>query len=105
MHMKVFRDFLKFIVVKMHNESRKIQKIRKKIENICNISADPKQSLDARHWKLFCLVKKLIGFDRLQHWIDIEMFLLDQPNAKREEVLDEIIECMKQDLIEHIVKG
>ena len=89
----------------MHNESRKMQKLRKKIENICNISADPKLSLDARHWKLFCLVKKLIGFDRLQHWIEIETFLLDQPNAKREDVLDETIECIKQDLIEHIVKG
>lgn len=89
----------------MHNESRKIQKIRKKIENICNISVDPKLSLEDRHWKLFWLVNKLIGFDRFQHWIEIEMFLLDQPNAKKEDVWNETIECMKEDLIEHIVKG
>lgn len=58
MHMKVFRIFIKSIVVKMHNEDKNNQKIRKEIESICNITDYSSKELEARHWNTLCLIEK-----------------------------------------------
>ena len=52
MHTKTIRFFIKFIAVKMHNEDKNIQKIRKEIESICNITDDSTKELENRHWKV-----------------------------------------------------
>lgn len=36
----------------MHNEDKNIQKIRKEIESICNITDDSTKELENRHWKV-----------------------------------------------------
>ena len=73
MHTKIIRIFIKFIVVKMHNEDKNIQKIRKEIESICNITDDFTKELKDRHWNTLCLIEKKLGTKRFYELIGNEV--------------------------------
>ena len=91
---------IKFIVVKMHNEDKNIQKIRKEIESICNITDDSTKELAARHWNTLRLIEKKLGTKRYFDWIGNEAELIDSLHTK-EAVWEKTIKDMKEELLQN----
>ena len=89
---------IKFIVVKMHNEDKNIQKIRKEIESICNITDDSTKELAARHWNTLQLIEKKLGTKRYYDWIGDEVGLSEILPTK-EDVWKKSIKGMKEELL------
>ena len=98
--MKPIRIFIKFIVFKMYNEDKKIQKIRKEIENICNIIDDSTKELSTRHWNTLCLVEKKLGSKRYYEWLGNEMELSERLPTK-EDVWNRTMNDMKKELLQN----
>ena len=66
----------------MYNEDKNIQKIRKEIESICNITDDSTKELENRHWKTLCLIEKKLGNERFFEWIEHEAELIESLHTK-----------------------
>ena len=98
--MKIIHVFLKFIVVKMHNEDKNNQKIRKEIESICNITDDSTKELKVRHWNTLCLIEKKLGTRRFYAWIGNEVKLSERVPTK-EDLWKITIKDMKEELLQN----
>lgn len=84
----------------MHNEDKNIQKIRKEIESICNITDDSTKELAARHWNTLCLIEKKLGTKRYYEWIGNEVDLSEILPTK-EDLWKRTIKEMKEELLQN----
>ena len=98
--MKIIRVFIMFVVVKMHNEDKNIQRIRKEIESICNITDDSTKELEYRHWETMRLIEKKLGTKRFFDWIGKEAELIESIPAK-EDLWKRTIKDMKEELLQN----
>ena len=92
---------IKFIVVKMHNEDKNIQKIRKEIESICNITDDSTKELAARHWNTLQLIEKKLGTKRYYDWIGDEAKLSENLHTTKEDIWKRTLKGMKKELLQN----
>lgn len=84
----------------MHNEDKNNQKIRKEIENICNITDDSTKELETRHWNTLRLIEKKLGTKRVYEWIGKESELLETLHTK-EAVWKSTLKSMKEELLQN----
>lgn len=84
----------------MHNEDKNIQKIRKEIECICNITDDSTKELENRHWNTLRLIEKKLGTKRYFEWIGNEVNLSERLHTK-EDLWKRTIKEMKEELLQN----
>lgn len=84
----------------MHNEDKNIQKIRKEIESICNITDDSTKELETRHWNTLQLIEKKLGTKRYYEWIGNEVDLSESLPTK-EDLWKRTIKEMKEELLQN----
>lgn len=84
----------------MHNEDKNIQKIRKEIESICNITDNSTKELATRHWDTLQLIEKKLGTKRYYDWIGTEVDLLETLSTK-EDVWKKTLKGMKEELLQN----
>ena len=86
--------------MKMHNEDKNSQKIRKEIESICNITDDSAKELEDKHWKTLCLIEKKLGTKRFFDWIGTEAELSERSQTK-EDIWKKTLKGMKEELLQN----
>lgn len=84
----------------MHNEDKNIQKIRKEIECICNVTDDSTIELATRHWNTLRLIEKKLGTKRYYEWLENEVDLSETLPTK-EDVWKKTIKGMKEELLQN----
>lgn len=84
----------------MHNEDKNIQKIRKEIESICNITDNSTIELATRHWNTLRLIEKKLGTKRYYEWLGNEVDLSETLSTK-EDVWKKTLKGMKEELLQN----
>ena len=84
----------------MHNEDKNIQKIRKEIESICNVTDDSTIELATRHWNTLRLIEKKLGTKRYYEWLGNEVDLSETLSTK-EDVWKKTLKGMKEELLQN----